>query len=88
MRYLVLLLLCSIAVIAYVQRTGVNAVKKTITTDLDINTEDFGTVGSAWLVGYALMQVPSGWLADRFGSRNVLVVLAITWSLLTGAIGL
>lgn len=88
MRYLVLVFLCSIAVIAYIQRTGVNAVKKAITFDLDINTEDFGTIGSAWLVGYALMQVPSGWLADRFGSRVVLVVLAILWSLLTGALGI
>src|SRR5207244_8497524 len=42
---------------------------------------------SAWLVGYAIMQVPGGWLADRFGGRIVLVVLAILWSLLTALLG-
>src|SRR5262249_5540597 len=42
----------------------------------------------ALLVGYALLQVPSGWLADRIGSRNALAGLAICWSLITGLIGL
>ncbi len=88
MRYLVLAFLCAIAVIAYIQRTGLNAVKAQICSDVGIDTEDFGAVGSAWLLGYAILQVPAGWLADRFGSRNVLVVLAIVWSLLTGVIGL
>ena len=88
MRYCVLFFLCSIAVIAYIQRTGVNAVKQLISSDVSINTEEFGAVGSAWLVGYAIMQVPAGWMADRFGSRNVLALLAVLWSILTGAIGL
>lgn len=88
MRYAVLAFLCAIAVIAYIQRTGINAVKQLVSDSVGINTEEFGAVGSAWLFGYALMQVPAGWLADRYGSRNVLVVLAILWSLLTAALGL
>jgi nitrate/nitrite transporter NarK len=88
MRYLVLAFLCAIAVIAYVQRTGLNAVKNRISSDVGIDTLEFGAVGSAWLIGYAIMQVPAGWLADRFGSRIVLIVLAIVWSVLTAAIGL
>src|SRR5262245_565438 len=88
MRYVVLAFLCAIAIISYIQRTGINAVKHLVCGDIDINTEEFGAVGTAWLVGYAIMQVPAGWLADRFGSRNVLVVLAIVWSILTTAIGL
>lgn len=87
MRYLVLLFLCFSAIIAYIQRTGVNSVKQPICGDLGINTEDFGIIGSAWLVGYALMQVPAGWLADRYGGRNVLAALAVVWSILTGVIG-
>ena len=76
MRYFVLAFLCAIAVISYVQRTGLNAVKDAVCLDLGIGTdaERFGALGSAWLVGYALLQVPAGWFADRFGGRNVLVV--------------
>ncbi len=88
MRYSVLAFLCAIAVIAYIQRTGLNAVKQLVSGDVGIDTEQFGAVGSAWLLGYAIMQVPAGWLADRFGSRNVLVVLAVLWSILTASIGL
>jgi MFS family permease len=35
-----------------------------------------------------LLQLPSGWLADRFGSRRVLTALALAWSALTGLVGL
>ncbi len=87
MRYLVLMFLCLVAVISYVQRSGINAVKQSICNDVGINTEDFGTLGTALLIGYALMQVPAGWLADRFGGRIVLAGLALLWSVLTGVLG-
>lgn len=87
MRYAVLSFLCNIAIISYIQRTGINAVKQLVCDAVDIDTEQFGAVGTAWLVGYAIMQVPAGWLADRFGSRNVLFILAVVWSVLTAAIG-
>src|SRR5262245_17184002 len=53
MRYLVLTFLCAIAIISYIQRTGINAVKHLVCSDIGINTEQFGAVGTAWLVGYA-----------------------------------
>jgi sugar phosphate permease len=87
MRYAVLVFLCLIAIIAYIQRTGLNSAKGPICDDIGINTEEFGALGSSLLFGYALMQVPAGWLADRFGGRSVLVVLAIAWSILTGLLG-
>lgn len=88
MRYIVLMFLCLIAVISYIQRTGINTIKQEICDHVGINTEEFGALGTAWLIGYALMQVPAGWLADRFGGRNVLAGLAIVWSLLTAGLGL
>ncbi|MBI1832135.1 MAG: MFS transporter [Planctomycetes bacterium] len=88
MRYLVLFFLCLIAVIAYIQRTGINSADTPIQREFQIDTEQFGTIGFAWLVGYALLQMPAGWLADRWGSRNTLTFYAVLWSLITGAIGL
>jgi MFS family permease len=88
MRYRVLAFLCLIAAVSYVQRAGLNSAAGPIQRDHDIDTERFGALGSAWLVGYALMQVPAGWLADRWGSKRALVVLAVAWSVLTGTIGL
>src|SRR5262249_56707522 len=34
------------------------------------------------------VQLPSGWLGGRFGSRRVLTGLALAWSVLTGLVGL
>ena len=88
MRYVVLMFLCLIAVIAYIQRLGLQTVSTPIQDDFGINTEEFGILGSVWLIGYALMQVPAGWLADQIGGRNALALYAIVWSMLTAGIGL
>jgi MFS family permease len=46
-----------------------------------------GLVLSAFFIGYVLMQIPGGWLADRFGSRKVLNVIVFVWSVFTGLTG-
>jgi sugar phosphate permease len=88
MKYFVLAFLCAIAVIAYVQRLGMQTAYEPIQKELKIDTEKFGAIGTAWLIGYALMQVPAGWFADRIGSRNALACYAVLWSILTASIGL
>lgn len=88
MRYVVLTLLCAVAVIAYVQRLGVNTAEAKLQAEFRINTETFAVLGTAWLLAYAVMQVPAGWLADQVGSRLALTGFAALWSILAGAIGL
>src|SRR5581483_5980472 len=46
-----------------------------------------------WFIGaffwsYALFQVPSGMLSDRFGIRRMLVVYILAWSAFTAALGI
>src|SRR5262245_61328426 len=88
MRYHVLSFLCAAAVIAYVQRLGFNVAERTVRGDLDLDKEQIGRVMAAWSLGYALLQLPAGWLADRFGSRRVLALLSLAWSVLTALVGL
>ena len=83
MKYVVLAFLCLIAVIAYVQRVGINSAYAPMQSDLAIGTEKFGLFGTAFLIGYALTQLPAGWLADRWGSKNTLVLYACLWSFFT-----
>ena len=45
-----------------------------------------GRVFSAFLLGYALCQVPAGMLADRFGARRVLALAAFSWVAATALI--
>jgi MFS family permease len=45
--------------------------------------QEMGLIQSGWYFGYALMQLPSGWFADRIGSRRALAILTVIWSLMT-----
>ena len=87
-RYGLLALLCAAAAVAYVQRSGIAVAAGAIQGDLGLDKVRFGTVLSAWSFGYALMQVPSGWLADRWGSRRALSLYALLWSAATGLVAL
>jgi MFS family permease len=84
MRSLVLLLVCLAAIIAYVQRTALTVPTKTIEAELGIDDRHMGLVMGCWYWGYALLQIPAGWITDRIGSRRALVVFIVGWSGLTG----
>ena len=86
-RYALLAMLCAAAAIAYVQRSGIAVAAGSIQGDLRLDKVRFGAVLSFWSLGYALMQVPSGWLADRLGSRRALTLYAVLWSVATGLVG-
>ena len=83
-RYQVLAVACSLAVLTYVQRQGFVAGTPFIKKDLGLNDEQMGFQASAWLVAYGLFQVPGGLLGDRLGARHLLTLLVLGWSLLVG----
>ncbi len=85
MKYYVLFMLCLAAIIAYVQRLAFSACEQQIRLDLDLDKPQIGQIMTAWQLGYAVMQLPSGWLADRIGSRPSLALFIVAWSGLLGA---
>jgi MFS family permease len=89
MRYRLLAFLILAALIAYVQRVALTVPMAHIAGTLGVNlARDMGYVQSAWYLGYSVMQLPSGWLADRIGSRWALALYCTTWSMCTLASGL
>jgi MFS family permease len=85
-RYFVLVWLCSAAVIAYVHRNSLGVAESSVREDLGLTREEMGVVLSSFFWGYAVFQIPSGWLADRWGTRRLLSLIALVWSLATAAI--
>jgi ACS family glucarate transporter-like MFS transporter len=79
--------LCSLAFLTIVDRVSISAAKSDMSADLGINDTAFGWVFGAFAVGYTLMMVPSGWLADRYGPRKTLALCVLLWSLLTALTG-
>src|SRR5436853_5723275 len=87
-RYLVLAVACSLAVLTYVQRQGYVAATPYIGPELSFDKEHIGYLASIWLVAYGLFQVPAGLLGDRLGARQLLTFLVVGWSLAVGSIAL
>lgn len=50
------------------------------------NSSTAGLVQSSFFWGYALSQLPGGWLAKIFGGRKVLEIGVLTWSLATALV--
>ena len=59
-----------------------------ISDDLKLNASSTGLILSIFFLGYAIMQIPGGWLADRFGAKLVLFISIIGFSIFTGLTGL
>ena len=87
-RYTVLGTLCLAAAIAYLSRNILGPAEKSIEEDLGLSKEAMGLIMGSFFYTYSLMQIPGGWLSDRFGTRLVLPVLATVWATATAAMGL
>ena len=71
-RYTVLAWACSLSMLTYIDRVCISNVGGTMQEDLGISKTEFGLVFGGFGLAYALFEVPSGWLGDRFGPRLVL----------------
>src|SRR5215470_14166477 len=87
-RYGVLGFTLALTAIAYLDRVCISTAAPAIKADLQIDDAHMGYVFSAFTLAYALFEVPSGWLADRFGARLMLTRIVIWWSAMTAATGL
>lgn len=86
-RYVVLGFLLALAAIGYLDRVCISSASLAIQSDLGITKTQMGNVFSAFILCYALFEIPGGWLADRFGPRTVLSRIVVSWSLMTALTG-
>ena len=82
-RWNILALLTLISVITYVDRVNISVTARQMMPALGLTQVQMGYVFSAFVLGYALCQIPGGWLGDRFGSRRVLAGALTWWSVFT-----
>lgn len=82
--WLILALLFGTSVITYMDRVNISVTARQMMPAFGMTQEEMGLVFSSFVVGYALFQVPGGWLADRWGPRLVLTGALAWWSLCTG----
>ena len=78
----------ALAFLSYLDRASISQAAPMIARDLHLNSIQMGYVFSAFGLTYAAMEIPSGWLIDRFGPGLVLTRVVICWSFFTAATGL
>jgi ACS family glucarate transporter-like MFS transporter len=82
-RWLIVALLFGIYMLMVIDRVSISIAAKYIMPEYQLNEVQIGWIFSAFLVGYALFQIPGGWLGDRFGPKRVLTIAVFWWSVFT-----
>ncbi|WP_066289935.1 MFS transporter [Bacillus sp. FJAT-29937] len=88
-RWRVFIMLLLLVTINYVDRAVLSIAMPAVQSDLGLDPAIVGVILSSFFWGYALMQVPSGWLADKYRPDKVVYGAAISWGIvqtLTGFI--
>ncbi|MFE3515276.1 MFS transporter [Streptomyces sp. NPDC059166] len=80
-------LLLAVVSLNYIDRGSMSVALPLITEDLHLSKEVTGFVLSAFFWTYALMQIPSGRLIDRYGPRVMAGGACVGWGFATGLTG-
>jgi ACS family D-galactonate transporter-like MFS transporter len=82
-RYTMLSLVFINVVINYLDRTNLSVAGPQLSKQLGLTSVQMGYIFSAFGWSYALLQIPGGLIADRYGPRLLYAFCLITWSLTT-----
>jgi ACS family D-galactonate transporter-like MFS transporter len=85
-RWFILLLVCLITFVNYLDRANLAVAAPFLSKDLALNAAMMGIIFSAMSWSYTVMQIPSGWFLDRFGPRIIYGVALVGWSVITTVI--
>jgi MFS transporter, ACS family, glucarate transporter len=95
-RYVILALLCVLAMITYMDRAANGSARAAILKDLNSNIAEKENhysdyhmlyVLAAFQLAYALFEVPSGWLGDTQGPRSTLLRVVLWWTVFVALTG-
>lgn len=79
--WLVCWLMFGATALNYMDRQSMALVEKPIREEFHLDNQQFGWIGAAFYITYALAQVPAGMLADRFNVRRLYLMAVLWWSL-------
>jgi sugar phosphate permease len=86
----VLVLLCVMYFITYVDRVNVSTAAAAFGKEFGLSKTELGFVFSAFAYPYLVFQVIGGWLGDKYGPRKTLTICAFIWAgatIITGLVG-
>ena len=87
-RWVVMALLFILYTVANADRANIGFALPYLRKEFAMTNTEAGAIISLFFVGYALMQIPSGFLVKKFGMRTMFSVGMLFTSLFTGMIGM
>jgi len=88
LRMEVIMWLAVIMMLAYMDRVNLAMAAPLVMKELGMTPGQLGMVFSAFTLGYAIVNFPSGFIVDRFSTRYVLSGIILLWSIMTVFTGL
>lgn len=82
-RWSIIAMLVGFSLVSYVSRMNISVASAFMMPELGLTRIEMGQVFSAFVLGYASLQVPVGMVADRVGPYRVLATLGWLWAALT-----
>ncbi|NDJ59084.1 MFS transporter [Enterobacteriaceae bacterium 4M9] len=82
-RYIILLIIFMVTAVNYADRATLSIAGSDVARELGLSAVSMGYIFSAFGWAYLLMQIPGGWLLDRYGSKRVYTWSLFFWSLFT-----
>jgi len=87
-RYVILALIFIVTTFNYVDRATLSIAAPIMRKDLAFDAVTMGFAFSAFGWAYTALQIPGGWVLDRYGARVVYGIGLIAWSVFTALQGL
>ena len=87
-RYLILLIIFIVTAVNYADRATLSIAGTEVAKELQLSAISMGYIFSAFGWAYLLMQIPGGWLLDKFGSKKVYTYSLFFWSLFQAMSGM
>jgi ACS family glucarate transporter-like MFS transporter len=84
-RFLLAFWLFVLSGVAFLDRTNISIAGLQLSREYGLDNQGLGGIFTAFLLGYAIFQVPAGWLATRWGPRRSLALGAIWWGVTTAS---
>lgn len=60
--------------LVHVYELSISSVEQHVAEDFHVGTQQTGSLGAVWRIPFGLGALLAGWLADRFGSKPMLVI--------------
>lgn len=86
-RWYIVGLLATALFINYVDRGAVPTAAHLIQDEIGLSTRQLGLLFSAFFWSYSLLQIPVGWVAERYGAQRILAAGLTIWACATMLVG-